>query len=79
MPTRLDLDDIATSLRLNAGTWVVLRTDAHNRIHAVLYKWRRRPPRALLGRFEFKVRSTGYGSHETRLLARHVPATFPIE
>lgn len=79
MPTRIDLEAAAAALKLNSGQWAALRTDTHNRIHAVLSKWRRVPPPALRGRFEYRVKSNGYGSHETTLLARHMPATFPIE
>jgi hypothetical protein len=70
--------EIANLLRLASGTWIEIRRDQHNRVYALISKYRRHPPAAYAsGRFEFRAEGLEYGTGETRLMARHVPVTFP--
>lgn len=78
LATMMDYESIAELLRTSSGQWVEIRRDKHNRIYALLSKWRRSPPAAFRsGRFEFTAAGCGYRSGETRLMIRHVPVTFP--
>lgn len=77
--TRRPAAEIAETLRLHAGQWIVIDSDQHNRIHARISRYRRGavkvyPPE----RFSFRVQSNGYRSGTTRLLARFEPVTFEI-
>ena len=79
MNQMIDHAAAADLMRSNSGEWIELRRDAHNRIFAVLSKWRRSPPKPYSsGRFEFVARGLAHGTGETRLLARHVPITFDL-
>lgn len=79
MTTQLTAAEAADILRSHSGEWLVIRRDRHNRIHALISQYRRRPPKALtLGRFTFRVKSAGHGTGETKLIARHMPVTIPI-
>lgn len=70
---------IAPMLRQASGTWHRIRRDKHNRIYALISKYRKDPPRPYRSkRFQFKAVSAGFGSRETWLVARHMPVTFPI-
>lgn len=79
---RLDHDDIANKLRLVSGQWIEIRRDTTARINSTLGHWRRnagKRPRAYTARYEFRMRSCGYGTGQSALLARHVPVTFPLD
>lgn len=79
MSSNLYPTSAADLLRLVAGTWVEIRRGPHNQIYALISKYRRHPPVAYRsGRFVFRAHGLGYGTGETRLLAKYEPVTLPL-
>jgi hypothetical protein len=72
--------EIAALLRSASGTWVKIREGDQHLMHSTATNYRRGVVKAYpAGRFEFEVKSLGYGTNLAALYARHIGTTFPVD
>jgi len=74
----MDHNRIAQVLIENPNKWAVIHEDETRRCSSRVNNWRHgkyqgKRPKAFTDNFEFLVRSCGYGTYRSQILARYVP------